>query len=207
MKSVDFLHGIYVHSQRVRVLGDQLVGLIRANESLLDIGTGDGLLAALIQEKRPDVTVAAIDVAARRDAHISVQLFDGRNIRYSDRTFDVAMLVDVLHHTQDPMILLHEAVRVSRHAVLLKDHTLTGFAAGLTLRLMDSVGNRRHDVALPYNYWPRTQWLEAARALGLSITSWNSNLGLYPWPANIIFERSLHFVARLELPAMPAEHV
>ena len=58
-----------------------------------------------------------------------------------------------------PRQLLREAVRVARRGLLIKDHTLTGFLAGPTLRLMDRVGNQRHGVALPYNYWTQQQWL------------------------------------------------
>jgi hypothetical protein len=63
---------------------------------------------------------------------------------------------------------------------------------------MDDIGNARHGVVLPYNYWPRARWMEVARGLGLRVTFWESDLGLYPWPASLIFGRSLHFVARLE---------
>ena len=62
------------------------------------------------------------------------------------------MFVDVLHHTEDPMALLGEAVRVARKTIVVKDHTLNGFLAGPTLHFLDRVGNARHDVALPYNY-------------------------------------------------------
>ena len=44
------------------------------------------------------------------------------------------MCVDVLHHTDDPMILMREAMRVTRQAILIKHHTLDGLFAGPTLR-------------------------------------------------------------------------
>jgi hypothetical protein len=109
------------------------------------------------------------------------------------------MFIDVLHHTPDPMILLREALRVARHALVIKDHTLDGLLASPTLRLMDRVGNTRHGVALPHNYWPKHHWLEAFDSLGLRIGAWTTNLRLYPWPASLVFDRSLHFVARLEI--------
>jgi hypothetical protein len=56
-----------------------------------------------------------------------------------------------------------------------------------------------HSVVLPYNYWSQEKWLNAFETLGLTIGIWNKNLGLYPPPASWIFERSLHFIARLEL--------
>ena len=116
----------------------------------------------------------------------------------NNASVDVVMFVDVLHHTDDPMILLREARRVARRAVVIKDHTLNGLLARQTLRLMDRVGNARYGVALPYNYWTHEKWLESFMKLGLQVGVWATDLGLYPWPARWFFDRSLHFVARLD---------
>jgi hypothetical protein len=90
-------------------------------------------------------------------------------------------------------------VRVARKAIVIKGHTLNGFMAGLTLRFLDWVGNARHAVALPYNYWPQQRWREAFATLGLTIGVWKKELRLYPRPANWVFGRSLHFIARLNV--------
>ena len=82
-------------------------------------------------------------------------------------------------------------------AVVLKDHTQDGPFAYHTLRFMDWVGNAHHGVALPYNYWPGDRWRGAFDAVGFRPEHWNSRLGLYPFPVSLIFERNLHFVARL----------
>ena len=110
------------------------------------------------------------------------------------------MFLDVFHHTDDPMVLLREAVRVARQIILIKDHTLQGTAAYSTLRFMDWLGNARHNVALPYNYWTPAQWDGAFDKLGLTVNSWESNLKLYPFPVDFIFGRSLHFIAALRVP-------
>ena len=81
------------------------------------------------------------------------------------------MLVDVLHQTDDPMNLLREAVRVARQAIVIKDHLLQGAFAYPTLRFMDWVGNARHGVALPYNYWTPAEWHGAFDKLGLAVIS------------------------------------
>jgi hypothetical protein len=96
------------------------------------------------------------------------------------------------------MVLLREARRVARKSVVIKDHTLDGPLAGPTLRAMDWIGNSRYGVALPYNYWTKRRWLEAFKELGVEIALWTSTLRLYPWPASYLFDRSLHFVARLD---------
>jgi SAM-dependent methyltransferase len=194
---VDRVHGGYVHGRRVRVLAGHLARLLPPDSEVLDVGCGDGLLAWLVARARPDVQVAGIDVLLRPEAHVPVSLFDGRRIPRPDRGVDVLTLVDVLHHTPDPTTLLREAARVARRAILIKDHLLSGPLAGPTLRLMDRVGNARHGVELPYNYWPPGRWSSAFAELGLAVEAWSSRLGLYPWPADYLFGRSLHFVARL----------
>jgi SAM-dependent methyltransferase len=194
---IQSLHDGYVHGRRVRRLCELLACLIPESCSVLDVGCGDGLLARLIQDRRPDLALRGIDVLVREHTLIPVEAFDGRSIPRGDDSVDVIMFVDVLHHTDDPTVLLAEAARVARRAVLIKDHLLEGFLAGRTLRFMDYVGNTHHGVALPYNYWPRGRWQQVFDKLGLTPEEWRDQLGLYPWPANLLFGRSLHFVARL----------
>jgi SAM-dependent methyltransferase len=138
-------------------------------------------------------------VLIRDQTSIPVAEFNGREIPYDDASFDVVMFVDVLHHTEDPMTLLREAARVARQSVIIKDHTRDGLLAGLTLRFMDQIGNERFGVALPYNYWPRQKWQVAFERLGLRISVWKANLGLYPRSASWLLDRKLHFVARLDI--------
>jgi SAM-dependent methyltransferase len=198
MNLLEHVHTAYIHKRRASVLRDHLAELLPINATVLDVGCGDGLLAYLIMQKRPDVKIRGVDILGRSQTQIPVERFDGEIIPYGDGTFEVTMFVDVLHHTIDPMILLREAVRVARKAVIIKDHTCDGLFDNLTLRLMDHVGNARHGVALPYNYWSQQRWFEAVDALGLKIVTWRKDLGLYPRPARWLFDRSLHFISRLD---------
>lgn len=190
-------HQARVHSRRVRVLAEHLSALIPSGASVLDVGSGDGLLASVVLARRPDLTWSAVDTLERPKTHVPVRLFDGRHLPFEDKQHDVVCFVDVLHHTADPMVLLREAVRVARSALVIKDHLREGLAAGATLRFMDWVGNARHGVVLPYLYWPEATWREAFKAIGLEPEAWQPKLGLYPWPFSVMFDRKLHFVARL----------
>ena len=200
MSVVDRVHGGLVFPRRARVLSDHLGSLVRDDDtSLLDVGCGDGMIARMIHERRPDVSVRGVDVLVRPRSYIPVTAYDGEHLPFEDGSVDDVMLVDVLHHTDDPTVVLRECARVARRAVLVKDHLLKGFLAQSTLRFMDWVGNARHGVRLPYNYWPPARWKSAFAECGLRVAHIRTRLDLYPVPLNFVFERSLHFVARLEI--------
>ena len=198
MTLVGKLHTKMVFGRRVRVLSEMLAERVPAvARSLVDIGCGDGQIAHLVAEKHGNLQITGVDVLVRPTTWIPVQAFDGTTLPLADQSVDVAMFVDVLHHTNDPLVLLREARRVARQAIVIKDHCKNGFLAGPTLRLMDWVGNAHHGVVLPYNYWPEEHWRAAFAELGLTIDSWTQQVPLYPWPASWVFQRRLHFVARL----------
>jgi SAM-dependent methyltransferase len=194
---IELLHGGFVHRRRTEVLARHVASLVPSGASIVDVGCGDGRIAAEIKRRRPDVMISGLDVLRRSRTHIAVREFDGLTIPYADRSVDVALFVDVLHHTSDPLILLTEARRVMRRALIIKDHVSQSTVDHATLRFMDWLGNSRHGVALPFNYWTLRQWQQAAAVLGLKATAWKQDLQLYPSVARCVFERSLHFMAML----------
>jgi SAM-dependent methyltransferase len=198
MNLIEKIHSNYVHGRRVHRLCELIAKQLPAKAKVLDVGAGDGWLDHLIQQTRPDVQIHGVDVLMREKTYIPVTLFDGETIPAPDHSYDVVLFVDVLHHTKDPMVLLREARRVMRHAIVIKDHNADGLFADATLRFMDRVGNRRHRVALPHNYWPVKKWTEAFDSLGLIVSVNQVCLKLYPWPASALFDRKLHFIARVE---------
>ena len=197
MNIIERVHDTYGFGRRVRVLSSQLEALMPRGASILDVGCGDGTIDQLLQDRRPDLKLRGLDVLVRPDTKIPVDAFDGRVIPHPDDSFDCVVFVDVLHHSDDAAQLLREARRVARSFVIIKDHRLDGFLAGPTLRFMDDVGNKRHGVRLPYNYVSHREWTEIFAGVGLEVADWKQELGIYPWPLDLVFGRGLHFVARL----------
>ena len=181
----------------MRVLREHVLRVLPPCDSLLDVGCGDGRLARAVLESRAGLQVQGIDVHLRPDAEIPVTSFDGVRIPFPANSFDAVMFIDVLHHTTDPMSLLLEAKRVAKRCVIIKDHLCESRLDFNILRFMDWTGNARHGVALPNNYLSRRQWLNTFSSLDMRIDSWDTALGLYPWPASAIFGRQLHLVVRL----------
>jgi SAM-dependent methyltransferase len=164
------------------------------------VGCGDGHIPQRLSELRSDLELHGVEVFVRRDVAIPVERFDGRSLPHPHASFEAVIFVDVLHHTEDPMVLLREARRVCRTCIVIKDHSRDRFLAGTLLRWMDRVGNPPRGVAFPYNYWTRERWQAAFRELDLRVASWNERLRLFPPPAEWIFGGSLQFLARLDLP-------
>jgi SAM-dependent methyltransferase len=198
MKLFDSLHRQFLIPRRSRVLAEHIASLLPRDASVLDVGTGDGRIAALVAGRRPDLKICGIEVQLREGASIPVEPFDGRTIPFADDEFDVVSFIDVLHHADDPLRLLREGRRVARRSMLIKDHTRDGFFARPTLQLMDWVANRRFGMAVPADYWTEARWRHAFEELGLRPAAWKRDLAIYPWPTTIFCDRSLHCLVRLE---------
>jgi SAM-dependent methyltransferase len=190
-------HERLVYGRRIEVLARHLAELLPRDATVLDVGSGDGLLAKKIESARSDLRMFGVDVLVRPQTHIPVRQFDGVLLPFADGAFDIVMMVDVLHHADDQPALLREVARVAKRAVVIKDHHADGFLAAPTLRFMDWVGNARHGVALPYAYWSSNRWSRELTKAGLRVGSERRRLGLYPWPASLLFDRGLHFIAVL----------
>jgi SAM-dependent methyltransferase len=191
------LHESKVHGSRVESLRGHLLGLLPHQGTVLDVGCGDGLLSSLLASDLPNTQFRGMDVLVREDTKIQVAPFDGVTIPLENKSVDTVMMIDVLHHTENPSVLMREATRVARKTIVLKDHTKTGFLAGATLRFMDWVGNAKHGVALPYNYLTRRQWDQLFDETGVAVDQWIGRPRLYGRPGDWLFGRRLQFLARL----------
>jgi ubiquinone/menaquinone biosynthesis C-methylase UbiE len=106
-------HARMVFGRRVRVLADILSARIPQGSAVLDIGCGDGTIGNLLAEQGSEISIEGVEFAPRPQCRIRCRAFDGAKLPFPDWTFDVCLFVDVLHHTDDPTILLREARRVA----------------------------------------------------------------------------------------------
>lgn len=196
--ALNAVHGALIFGRRVEALADALASAIPSGPArVLDLGCGDGQVATALMCRRPELQVEGVDVLVRPVTHIPVTQYDGRTLPFENDSVDHVTIIDVLHHTDNPAAVLEEAARVARGSVVVKDHLREGWLAGPVLRLMDWVGNRGHDVRLPYNYLDAREWHDVFAGAALEEISRLEQLALYPVPLSWFFERRLHFVSRL----------
>lgn len=184
-------------NRRIWVLSRALANAIPGRGTVLDIGCGDGQLALALMKLRPDLRIEGVDVVARPKTLIPVAHYDGVKLPFADKSFDYVTIVDVLHHTDDPTVVLSEASRVAREGVVIKDHLRDGWLAQVTLSFMDWCGNIGDGVPLPYNFLSRSEWQGAFFKSKLQSVSTTEKLGIYLPPGRWLFDRNLHFVSLL----------
>lgn len=100
---------------RVRCI-DKLKYPFRGDESLLDVGCGDGGVARLLRARVRDVTAVDVVAAAgwRDGPGLTFQTADGEALPFDDGSFDLVHAKDSLHHMHDPERALSEFRRVLR---------------------------------------------------------------------------------------------
>jgi SAM-dependent methyltransferase len=190
------VHRRLVFDRRRERLAEALVAALPdASSRVLDIGCGSGEIGSDLEDAGH--RVIGVEVLARESCAIPFARFDGRRLPFPDDSFDHAVIVDVLHHTADPVAVLAEARRVTTGSVVLKDHFAESGRARFTLGVMDWVGNRQFGVGREGAYLSRTQWDEAFVAAGFTVADSSESLDLYPTPVKPLFENGLHFVVRL----------
>jgi len=197
MSLVAILHQHLAQASRLRALAAAVSGLLPDGARALDLGCGDGTLAELVLEARPDVRIIGADPLAR-GCRVPFARCDGARLPFASGEFDAVLLIDVVHHAVSPPDLLRETGRVARSLVVIKDHLADRLGSRPLLGMMDWIGNARFGVSVPHNYWRKHEWHAAFDELGWTVAAWNERLGLYSRILRPVFEHGLHFVAALQ---------
>ena len=113
------LRGVY------RRLAQDIAQAAPQGATVLDIGTGPGVLLAELAQLRPDLQLTGIDLsadmitAARRNltphaARATAQVGDVTNLPIADRSVDLVVSSFSLHHWDNPQAAVPELARVLR---------------------------------------------------------------------------------------------
>lgn len=138
----------------------------REKEKILDIGCGNGISTKQISE---NLKVFATGCDIEKNIVASLPFFlipKSGKLPFKDRTFDSAMLNDVLHHVEkDYQIpILKEALRVAKKVLIFEvEPTISG-------KIFDMILNKLHYKSLqtPLSFRWRNEWIEIFKKMGLT---------------------------------------
>lgn len=110
--------------QKVRAFADTFRSLPDTASAhpptVLDIGCSEGALGAHVSHEYGfDVTLTDLDSGGTSTTNLPFRVCTPTRLPFKDNAFDAALLVFVLHHADNPEAVMQEALRVSRHRVLV----------------------------------------------------------------------------------------
>ena len=198
-KMVAKIHGKFVFGRRVMRLANGIASLIPPGcKTVLDVGSGSGEVAAYLKELAPSLSMTGVDVLVREQTAIPTKSFDGVTLPFPNKSFDVVLLIDVIHHSQKPNELLRDCARVAKRAVIIKDHLQKNRFDHYVLSVMDWAGNASHGVQREDRYFSAQEWADLYQKGSLNLIRTQQRLDLYPFPFSLLIERHLHFMSLLQ---------
>lgn len=110
------------------------------NASIIDVGTGSGHFALLLQEKSYEIQ--SVDVVDKTNgATITPKIYDGKKLPFESNLFDVAMLITVLHHCPNPETVFKEVVRISKNRIFILEDVYSNRIMKYLTWFADSIAN------------------------------------------------------------------
>jgi ubiquinone/menaquinone biosynthesis C-methylase UbiE len=93
---------------------------LNKNDKIIDIGGGLGTVSYILNKKGFSTIVIDLhDLSIFQE--IQPIVYNGTTIPYDDKSFDVALVLTVLHHAKSPEIILNEAKRVAKRIIVIED--------------------------------------------------------------------------------------
>lgn len=141
--------------------------VIPLGAKILDIGGGWGFYAEPLK-RHLNCQVTILDVRKPGFSKAPVTIYEGDRMPFPDQSFDVSMLITVLHHVASPEKVLAEAKRVTRHLVLVVEDLYQSAIGRYWAILRDSIYNLEF-VGHPRNFRRKEEWLTCFRKLGFRL--------------------------------------
>jgi ubiquinone/menaquinone biosynthesis C-methylase UbiE len=137
-------------------------------DRVLDVGAGNCILCQELGRRGYDVVPVDLENLSFVDEIVPVA-YDGTTLPFGDDSFDVALVITVLHHVPDPNAVLVEVRRVAKRIIVIEEIYENCFEKYLTYAI-DSLFN------LQFFNHPRSNrtdaaWREAFQRLRLDVSA------------------------------------
>lgn len=153
-------------SKAARIKFNRIKGHLAKDDSIIDIGMGNGALTNMLRHAHYKVTGLDIDNKSQF-SDLKPIVYDGNLMPFDNKSYNISLLITVLHHTPDPNSILLEAKRVSNRIIIIEDIYTNKLQEWLT-KVMDSLVNwefKKH----PHTNRNNKSWLRTFKDLGLMV--------------------------------------
>ena len=126
---VAFIAVSLFYSMQWRNARNVAIHMPHVHGKVLDVGCHDGLFAATLLNRSSAMdSIVGIDPYLPKTTYIPAQHYDGVNIPFADKEFDVVLATFILHHAKDPARVIREMKRVGKRLVVMEDYVDTFWA-------------------------------------------------------------------------------
>ena len=153
----------------------KLMPFVKPSDRILDVGAGDCRLDLLLQNK-VGCEVVPVDVEDFNETQLPLTMFDGNRLPFPDDSFDVVLLIFVLHHAENARRVLDEARRVSRKSVIAFEDVTSSLWDRMVFRGFHRWLAWSEKISYPFREWQPSQWTELASSLGMR-EQWSGIVG------------------------------
>ncbi len=139
---------------------------LNQDDKILDLGAGKCALSWFLQQNNYQVT--AVDVQnLSLCPEIEPIIYDGKKLPFVDDSFDVGLLLTVLHHTPKPKAVLEEIKRVCKEIIIIEDVYYNPVQKYLTY-FTDSLFNFEF-IGHPHSNKTDKEWQKVFKELNLNL--------------------------------------
>jgi ubiquinone/menaquinone biosynthesis C-methylase UbiE len=153
-------------TNRSRIFVKRIWPYVKRGGSIVDIGCGNGEISSLLLNKGK--YVAPVEAAKHRFIKgLSVTMYDGVRLPFPDMSFEIAILITVLHHTRDPEATLKEARRVAKKIIIIET-SYTNLPKKVLTVFLDSIFNLQLNFQWQ-SYKTDREWRAVFKRLNLKV--------------------------------------
>ncbi len=157
---------MFFFKSRAEKLVDLFDAHLKDGQKIIDIGAGSCLVAREISKK--GIQIVPVDVIDYNRTDLDLMIFDGERLPFEDNSFDISLLIFVLHHCDFPIRVLREAIRVSEKIIVMEDIYYSG-GERIFLKIWDFITNLFASENMPFNFRNKKGWRSLFRQLGLVV--------------------------------------
>lgn len=159
---------------RARGKAGLIAPMLSRNDRILDLGAAEGFVAEHLAD-RLGLEAELADVADMNRTSLPHRVYDGRTLPFETNSFDVVVIVYVLHHADSASAVLKEAVRVARRRVIILESTYRKrWERRLLIKIDQFLNWLRSQGTMeegPLDFRTYREWIDHFRELGFRIAA------------------------------------